>query len=544
MIVRHYYGAPLRPGETYAYLVKTSVVDDKGANMQQDDDFKVLLAEAQPGDAALAAAWRAYAPLRAWIADKKIDATTIAAAAVFTTQKTDEPLFQMRAAVRAAAAPVVKSLTDCADAPKSPCDDGKVGAEHTRGCMGVSSLFAEYQGLVSIPVFQKGTPPYDQPTDGGGIEYEGGMARIQRTEDVCFALTVPRGAMPAGGWPVVVYSHGTGGGYRSFIEQKLAAEFAQGDSTTGAPPLAMLGYDGALHANRKGTSTRPVTELFYNFQNPLAARDNSLQAAGDLFAIARALEGFSAGAIKIDATKLSLYGHSQGGNAAADAMPFEPAYGAVVLSGTGGTLILSLLNKTQPVNIASLIPFALGEAKVSADHPVLNLLQMYLDRADPVNFGRRLFAEPLAPAGPPARPARLRQQRQLRPGPHPAQLRPVGRLRHRGPGDRSRRHAGHRRDAPAAGHPRSRQGQRHHRHRRRHHRRRGPVQARRLRRPLRLHPERRRPPGHPADAGHLRARRRAHREAVRAHPANSSFRFCADRASRATPSPPRRRRRA
>src|SRR6185436_4215430 len=58
------------------------------------------------------------------------------------------------------------------------------------------------------------------------------------------------------------------------------------------------------------------------------------------------------------------------------------------------------LNKTQPVNIASLIPFALGEATVSADHPVLNLLQMYLDRADAVNFGRRLFAEPLPPALP------------------------------------------------------------------------------------------------------------------------------------------------
>jgi hypothetical protein len=28
---------------------------------------------------------------------------------------------------------------------------------------------------------------------------------------------------------------------------------------------------------------------------------------------------------------------------------------------------------------------------------VLNLLQMYLDRADSVNYGRRLFAEPIAP---------------------------------------------------------------------------------------------------------------------------------------------------
>jgi predicted esterase len=265
-----------------------------------------------------------------------------------------------------------------------------------RGCLAANPAFDEYQGTVTIPGFQKGTPPFDQPTDGGGIEYEGGMAKIQRTEDVCFALTVPKGAAPAGGWPVVVYSHGTGGSYRSFIEQGTAADLAVGDAGAGAAaPMAMLGYDGALHGPRKGSSTRPSTELFYNFQNPQAARDNSLQAAADLFAIARAVEGFSAGGLKLDPAKLALYGHSQGGNAAADAIPFEPAYGAVVMSGTGGTLILSLLHKTQPVPIATIIPVVLGEPAVDENDPVLNLLQMYLDRADPVNYARRVFSDPI-----------------------------------------------------------------------------------------------------------------------------------------------------
>jgi predicted esterase len=389
------YGFPLRPGETYAFFIKTSATDDTGAAMQQDDDFKAMLAAAAPMDADLAAAWTAYAPLRAWIADKKVDTNTLAAAAVFTTQKVEEPLIQLRAAVRAGAAPMVKGFVKCGEG-KSPCDDGKTGAEHVRGCVGSNVAYDEYQGTVTIPVFQKGTAPYDQPADGGGIEYEGGMAKIQRTEDVCFALTVPKGAAPAAGWPLTVYSHGTGGSYRSFIEQGTAADLAVGDTGLGAAaPMAMLGYDGALHGPRRGNTTRPPTELFYNFQNPLAARDNSLQAAADLFAIARALEGFSAGGLKVDPTKLALYGHSQGGNAAAAAVPFEPAYGAAVLSGTGGTLILSLLHKTQPVNIAMLVPFVLGEAMVDEHDPVLNLLQMYLDRSDPVNYARRLFTDPL-----------------------------------------------------------------------------------------------------------------------------------------------------
>jgi hypothetical protein len=68
----------------------------------------------------------------------------------------------------------------------------------------------------------------------------------------------------------------------------------------------------------------------------------------------------------------------------------------VVLSGTGGTLLLSLLHKKQPVDVSSVIPFVLGEPTVDENHPVLSLLQMYLDRSDSVNYGRRIFAEPIA----------------------------------------------------------------------------------------------------------------------------------------------------
>jgi hypothetical protein len=65
------------------------------------------------------------------------------------------------------------------------------------------------------------------------------------------------------------------------------------------------------------------------------------------------------------------------------------------MSGTGGTLILSLLHKTQPVPIATIIPVVLGEPAVDENDPVLNLLQMYLDRADPVNYARRVFSDPI-----------------------------------------------------------------------------------------------------------------------------------------------------
>lgn len=396
LALRHPLGQPLRGGETYAAMLLTTATDKGGQPWQQDDDFKAMLAAAAPADPEMAAAWMAYAPLRAWIIDKKVNADEIAAAAVFTTEKVEDVLTKVRAAVRAAPVPEIKDFAKCEAGKMSVCEDGKMGKDHERGCFGAGDNFDEYQGTIAIPVFQKGKAPYDEPMDGGGIEIEGAAAKIQRTENVCFAVTVPKGTAPAAGWPVVVYGHGTGGNYRSHVDQGLAGEYAAGDVPGGkAEPMAMLGYDGVLHGARKGGSTRPSTELVYNFLNPDAARDNNLQAAADLFAIARALEAFNSGGVRLDKAKVGLWGHSQGANAGAVAVGFESGFGPSVLTGAGGTLLMSLLTKRNPVNIADAVQFVLMDtAKVGTDHPVLNLLQMWVERADPVNFGRRVFQEP------------------------------------------------------------------------------------------------------------------------------------------------------
>jgi pimeloyl-ACP methyl ester carboxylesterase len=141
-----------------------------------------------------------------------------------------------------------------------------------------------------------------------------------------------------------------------------------------------------------------VGELVYNFLNPVAARDNALQAAADLLAIPRSLASFAAAGIPLDGARMSLYGHSQGGNAASLVAARQSPYGTIVMSGTGGSLIQTLLGKTKPVNLPAVLPFLLGEqgaASVDAGHPVLNLMQMFFERSDSVSFGRRLFREPV-----------------------------------------------------------------------------------------------------------------------------------------------------
>jgi hypothetical protein len=105
--------------------------------------------------------------------------------------------------------------------------------------------------------------------------------------------------------------------------------------------------------------------------------------------------------IPIDGKRLAVYGHSQGGNGASLVAARQSSYKTVVMSGTGGMLIQTLLGKTQPVNVPAVLPYLLGEAgPLDESNAVLNLMQMYFERSDSVNFGRRLFRDPLVGALP------------------------------------------------------------------------------------------------------------------------------------------------
>ena len=54
---------------------------------------------------------------------------------------------------------------------------------------------------------------------GGDFQYDANGTPIPgATEDMRVSLCVPKGAVPAGGFPVVLYSHGTGGNFESVID--------------------------------------------------------------------------------------------------------------------------------------------------------------------------------------------------------------------------------------------------------------------------------------------------------------------------------------
>ncbi len=385
-------GAPLEPGHTYAMLVKKGVLAN-GVQVVSDADFDAVVGASAPSDPALAGAYAAYKPLRDWLTAKAIAPSTLLTAAVFTTAKANALASKLPAAVAAAPAPTASGWIRCGDAP-SPCPQ----AQGDRACGTADPAFDELHALVTLPIFQRGTAPYFEPTDGGDFEIEtDGTPKLQRTEQVCMSLTVPKGtAMPPTGWPLLIYAHGTGGSFRSSVTEGIAARMA---SVDGTDHVAVLSIDQVQHGPRRGSSTQSPNDLFFNFANPKAARGNPVQGAADQLALLRFATTFdlaagqSPTAAEIKFGAIAYWGHSQGATEGAIALPYAPAGTprGVVLSGIGASLIDALLTKTSPVNIAAAVPFVLQEPSgVNGNHPVLSLLQNDIDSADPLNHARAM----------------------------------------------------------------------------------------------------------------------------------------------------------
>ena len=169
-------------------------------------------------------------------------------------------------------------------------------------------------------------------------------------------------------------------------------------------------------ASSEGGPEGSVNEnLFFNFVNPRAGRDNTLQGAADLMGVVKWARdgGLSAAAsptgsaVAIDPTRIALMGHSQGATHTALMISYEPGAVAAVLSGVGGHLATSLQTKTSPEDITQALPFALldpdSEFALAGDsyNPALAIVQGFFDRVDPINFGRRVWKDPTttAPTG-------------------------------------------------------------------------------------------------------------------------------------------------
>lgn len=364
LAVRPVFGFPLAEGHTYALVVQRDLRDADGALLAASPGVR----EALTGDAAdpLAAA---LGPLRAWCDEGALNPYEVAVATVFTVDRFSDEMVAAREVAQGIPAPVAKDV-------------------HQTGAKNGYTL---YEGTYEGPNFQHGEKPYE--TEGGGFVIDAdGRPVIDHMEPIRFALSVPDGPAPQGGWPVVLFGHGTGGNYKDFLGGSGAPA-----KVLAARGLAVLGIDQPLHGTRWDGNKAQLDFLSFNFLNLDAGRSGFRQSAADFFTLTRLVReavvvpGTATGdgqPVLFDPDRVYYFGHSHGGLAGAMIVAVEPNLRGAVLSGSGGGLALTIMLRKDPYDLLTLVRTMLGATpdELTTFHPAITLVQTLVDVTDPINY--------------------------------------------------------------------------------------------------------------------------------------------------------------
>lgn len=415
-------GFVLHPRRKYAFVVMKALGDAESKPLSAPAALDDLRAGKGPAGSPGQAAVDAYKPLWETLSLIGADAAEVAAATVFTTGDVVEETANLSAALQAK---YPLTITDLAVDP----DDG---AAHPRFC--------EIKGKITYPQFQKGEPPFD--TEGLFDFSDNGLPAKQRDESAPITITLPKGEMPAGGFPLVVYYHGSGGLSTAVVDRgtwkheadptkcpegKLSEWNGQtGCNTRGEGPAHVLAPFGfamaatALPVNPERLPSAGET-AYLNLNNLAAMRDTFRQGIIEqrLFldalekltidpALVSACTGISlpAGAqsYKLAVKKVFAQGQSMGGMYTNLISAVEPRITAALPTGAGGYWSHFILITPLIPGIAGKVGLALlgTTAPLTFLHPGLSLFQTAAEAIDPMVSMPRLARRPLT--GHPVRP--------------------------------------------------------------------------------------------------------------------------------------------
>lgn len=378
-------GAPLRERTTYAAILTDALHAVDGEVVQRAPDLAAALASDATGssDPRIAAAATAYAPLSAWLDGHPDERAHLVNASVFATTDATSRIPRLREAVHAQAAPELADLVS----------DGEDAA-------GIDQL---YEGTMGSPIVMSGQSPFRTAGTGGFVLDASGAPLVQHTDALRVAFTVPEGAMPPAGWPIVIYAHGHNGDYREFVRSHLGSSLARVTAPDGSvlARFAAISIDQPLHGARDASSFDLGT--FVMNGNLAAARTVFQQSAADDFQLVRLVAAIDIAsapatgqAIRFDPDRIYFVGFSQGSSTGGMVVAAEPMIHAAVLAGAGGSLFLDFLpNAHKPVEIGNLMS-ALVQEDVDRFEPIANLLETYVAGSDEESYGRLFVREPLA----------------------------------------------------------------------------------------------------------------------------------------------------
>ena len=381
-----YPGIVLRASTRYAVVISKAFAP--GATVPPQ------FAELVAGTSSHAAATLLYAPLWPALATIGVAKADVLVATVFTTSDQVSVLQARSEALRAAHHVTIDNIH------VDPDD----GAAHTGYC--------ELLATATLPQFQTGTPPFDH---GGIFEYDAaGTPVVQGAMTVPLTITIPDGPMPANGWPLWQFFHGSGGASSDLVDDGPSA-------TAGGPPLVGEG-PGAVVARRgiaAVAAAMPLNpERLANASNYAYLNFNNLSAFPFTFqqgvfeqrllldalvelqlpaATLAACGGSAQTTHHFDATKLVAGGHSMGGMYTNMIAAVEPRFGAITPFGAGGFWNLMILETEIVPGARGLLSAILGvdPTTISFVHPTLGLVAQGWEIADPINSMARLVHRPL-----------------------------------------------------------------------------------------------------------------------------------------------------
>jgi hypothetical protein len=433
--VRPERGVALAAGATYAVLVTRGARLIGGEALAPAPDFAAVL----DGDESdrLAAAARAYAPLRDYLdSEGAPDPAELAGAAVFTTcdysaglggvvdqlDDEDAPSFTVEQFYRAGA--------ELDGFLGTPGDNRFPGVDNGGGIAHADIGFIAL-GTFSSPNYQSATP--------SGLGFwerdEAGRPIVKGRDDVPVILILPAPAAVTSyaDLPVVVYTHGLG--------DSMSAVLAVAN-TLAVRGFAVIGIDIPFHGARfpgaednrhnfgggggpdglaDPSGLGPVL-TFFNINgdegvdplDPRAQADSFRQAAVDLMALSRLVDGGDLSAVRAAdpaLADLSLRGdrivyasESFGGLVGVLALAFEPRYQAAFMSVAGGGLLTDLLENSPtygPIFTlvlggafgASPSDLELGAPAPPHSHRSFQFLGLLLGAGDPMTYAPRLPAK-------------------------------------------------------------------------------------------------------------------------------------------------------
>jgi len=410
-------GFVLRPSRQYAFVIRREQRDANGALLAVDPTLALLEQGKTPPGAKGAAAAALYAPLFATLQTVGIAASDVAAATVFTTGDVVATTADLSTKLVAKYPATISSL-------KVTLTGSDAGSSYPRIC--------ELQGVVSLPQFQVGTPPFatsgglfqappDAGPDGGPSD---GLPVVQSVAQIPMAISIPTtGPMPAAGYPLVLYFHGSGGVSTEFVDRGPIL-VPDGGETPGQGPayvLAPFGFamaGAALPENPERVADAGETEylqvsnlpsLVGNFQQGIIEQRMFLKALSSLaidpsvLAACPAVPSPPAGEkVHFDPTNFYSQGQSMGGMYTNLITAVEPSFRAAVPTGAGGFWTYFVLESAFVPNANGLLELALGlhGEQLTFMHPAFSMLETGWEAIDPIVSVPRLSRNPLPGTSP------------------------------------------------------------------------------------------------------------------------------------------------